>query len=209
MNLMPNEFIRSLVAMLASLCLAASVYGDTAPLGESLTAEEREVLANEDVVFRAYDHGGGACKNSQELLLVIDAPKDVVWKILSDSEKFVEFVPNLVSITPYETDEADTAEQQVTSTWGVKTTYHVLRDLDEEKGVIAWRIDGAKENDIEDTHGRWLIEAYDGKTLASYGVCLDAGGTVRNTVVSLGGKGKAKEFVTALRTRAEEQASGE
>lgn len=139
------------------------------------------------------------CVRSARIVGLIAGSKEAIWEALNDPEANLKIFKELVSNETYLERENELGIRETVSTFGIKTTYHAIRTLDREAGVMSWRLDKSKENDIADTSGAWVIEPHEGKCLVLYCTYVDAGGDLKNWVLERGGRGKAREAMENLK----------
>lgn len=152
---------------------------------------------------RIADIDGENCEHAELIVGLIRAPKEKVWKQLEAVDEYVEFFPGLESLKKYTTEDGREGLEEVTSVWGVKTEYSVIRSMDKDRDTMTWDLDTAKKNGIKDTRGRWVLEDYKGECLVSYCIYLDTGSGVKNFFVNRRGEAKAKQLFNALKKRVE------
>lgn len=144
--------------MLAGLLVLAPA-AVAAPTGEELA----KLKAGETVV-RPFSIEG---MSGIEALFWVDAPPETAFRVLSDSMRLAEFMPNLIECTVLE--EGD--RYVVVRMLGAQGEMVQRRRYDPPHRVH-WRL--VRASGLKDVKGRWLIEPSGKGSLLSYGVAVQA-----------------------------------
>ncbi len=132
------------------------------PAAAAPTADELARLKAGETITRPFAIEG---MNGVEALFWVDAPPDSVFRILSDTPRLAEFMPNLSQCTVIEQGD-HFAVVKMQSDQGEM----VQRRMYQPPYRVNWRL--VKASGLKDVKGRWLIEPVAHGTILSYGVAI-------------------------------------
>jgi ribosome-associated toxin RatA of RatAB toxin-antitoxin module len=92
--------------------------------------------------------------------ILVNRPFAAVWEQMIRSEEHHEFLPHLISSVKYSEQGNEVGLEKKVRVTLMTITYHALHTRDRGKGVISWRLDQTKKNDIKDTRGNWTFRAH-------------------------------------------------
>jgi len=106
-------------------------------------------------------------------------PIDRVYDLLSQSERQVEFRPELTNIEMVAMSEHGPVDEQRLKILFQRFVYYIRYRLDRSQYRIEWHLDHGYENDLDQVDGFWqLYEMEDGRTLGRSGTSVDVGPAV-------------------------------
>jgi ribosome-associated toxin RatA of RatAB toxin-antitoxin module len=118
--------------------------------------EKGEVVMVKSATKDAQGHSLGQGRAA----ILVKRPFADVWDQMIRYEQHPEFLPHLVSNVKYSEQGGEVGLEKKVRVMLKTITYHTLNTRDRDKGVIAWRLDKTKTNDIKDTHGNWTFRAH-------------------------------------------------
>ncbi len=159
--------------------------GNVAEVRELYSPDEWEKLAGGAILIRdePQESGPGATR----AVGLLAHPPEQVWSVLTDFERWPEFMP---LITRTEVVRRDGSRVWVRQQYRVvaRTLAHTtIYDLARARGQLAWALDREAEHDIATSEGRWAFVPLDGgrRTLVRYRAVMDAGRAVPDFVETL------------------------
>ena len=154
------------------LSLAGASVPNTPPAPLEITADETAQLAKGKVPVRfdEAETGGGVVG-----IIDIQADTKTVWKHIFDMKPRVDEISGLREANIYEQTDTRMGVQWVLSVVGTRIQFHVLYDLDPEKGWCRYRLDTSKENDLVDVQGAYQIYTVGDATRLIYRSHTDSG----------------------------------
>ena len=99
------------------------------------------------------------CSSIQE----IDAPSSVVWKLLTEFERYPRFIKGISACKPYHSRRTLTGGKLVDARYEVKVgTFKVCYSLEHQyeplKNCMVWHLDYSRKSDVFDSVGYWYVE---------------------------------------------------
>lgn len=211
--------VHSVVAMLlvsATVSLANEI---KAPDGTPLTAEQRALLDNGEILVHLTDVAGTAVKKATAVA-VIDAAPEQVFRVLTDYESFPEFMPYCRAVRIEEVKgKVSKVRYELDFPWPIGDRYYVLQltDRSETRGdspvlVSSWTYVPDSGN-INDTYGSWEVyPERSERSLVRYTVFTDPGGRVpgwaANVATNVAVPGVIEGVRTHVKETLERRASG-
>jgi hypothetical protein len=111
--------------------------------------------------------------------VMFEPPIDQVYGLLSQSERQVEFRPELTSIETIEMAALGPVDEQRMKILFQRYIYHIEYRLQPAQQRIEWHLDERFENDLDRVSGFWeLFATDDGHTLGRSGTSVDVGAHV-------------------------------
>jgi len=160
---------RDAVPILSAETILASQPAD---LVERLT--EKNVLVMQEV--REEGPMRGAIVSTYVLF---EKPIDDVYALLAQSERQVEFRPELKSVVTVEQGPRGPVDEQRLRILFQRYVYRLIYELFPERRRIEWLLDERFDNDLAKVSGFWqLYEMKDGGTLGRSGTSVDVGPAV-------------------------------
>lgn len=156
--------------------------------GKIVTIKEEDSRSDEKITGRVFAYG------------IIPATPDQVWTVLTDFEKWPEFLPK--------TKEVKVADVQGDNLWlyhklkiMITLEYTVIYTFEPEIGRAGWVLDKERPHDIGDTTGFWeMIPVNGGRwTLATYHATVDTGMPVPAFVENFLTKESLPQIIEGLR----------
>jgi len=131
--------------------------------------------------------------------IVINAPIEKVFDIVTDFDKYPEFVPDLAGIK-VKSKNGNVAEVTFTINVMMKISY-TLRLVETRPTKVDWTlVDGQM---MKTNEGGWLLEDQSGKTKATYTVDVGLKGLVPKSVVNTLVDVNLPKMLEAFKRRAE------
>jgi len=126
---------------------------------------------------------------------VVDAPADVVWKVLTDWDAYTKIFPNTTEATELSRKGTKSLVRFKLGHPLVSLTYHVELERKNEKKILSFRLVKDMPNDVNSIRGYWrLFPQKDGRTLLAYVVAVK----VPMGLVNLAGPELERRSVLAL-----------
>jgi hypothetical protein len=172
-----------------------------------LTEKEQERLAKGEVIVYLKTVRGPIKEGTA--IGVIDVPPHKVFRVITDNEYFEEFMPYVRQSDVERIKEGSIMNYQYLDfPFPIGDRYYKLQILqtiqNTEKGKVfksAWTYIKGSGN-IRDTYGSWILEEYgQGKTLATYVVCTDPGGSLPKWALNMATKFSLPEIISRVRQR--------
>ncbi len=151
-----------------------------------LSKEEIAKLASGSAVRRQIqgDSGGRGIA-----IMDVRASPDKIWKTILDYSKYPNWIDDLEKTEVYGgTVEAGQNVEFELSVFGMEIIYYIDHDFHPEKGILSWQLDYARESDIDDSTGYWLVFPAPGRpgfTRVEYSVDLRLKGWVPGIVENM------------------------
>lgn len=164
---------------------------------EWVALQDGEVLRIDDPSERGdADLAGGARAES-----LIARPPAQVWSVLTDFERWPDFMPLVEKTKVARRDGPRLWVAQRFSVMFVSMGHTTIYDLDARDGRLAWQLDTAEPHDIAASQGAWqLLPLADGReTLVRYAAQIRAGRGVPETVESWLRNRSLENLLTSLR----------
>lgn len=126
---------------------------------------------------------------------VVDAPADVIWKVLVDWDAYTKVFPNTTEATELSRKGEKSLVRFKLGHPLVSLTYHVELERKTEKKILSFRLVKDMPNDVNSIRGYWrLFPQKSGRTLIAYVVAVK----VPMGLVNLAGPDLERKSVTAL-----------
>jgi carbon monoxide dehydrogenase subunit G len=185
------------------LAMALTAPAAAAPAGWAADpAVERRLAAREVVIETPAIEPGGA-RGRVRAAILIRAPAETVWGIMTDCRQTLQFVPGLKGCRRIGGDPQgrwEDIEHEVHYSWLLPTVRYVLRaEYDRPHRIDFRRLSG----DLRDEHGSWLLTPEGAATLVQYDVSVDPGFWIPQALVIRSLKRDLPAALTGLRERAE------
>jgi coenzyme Q-binding protein COQ10 len=164
---------------------------------EWLALEDGEVLRRHDTVARSEEElAGGARAES-----LIPRPPAQVWAVLTDFERWPDFMPLVEKTRVARRDGPRLWVAQKFSVMFVSMGHTTIYDLATGDGRLSWRLDDAEPHDIAASQGAWqLVPIADGReTLVRYVARMRAGRGVPGFVEDWLRERSLEKLLTSLR----------
>lgn len=132
--------------------------------------------------------------------IVIDAPMEKVFSVISDYERYSEFLPEVKRVRTSDRRGAEVSVHYQVDV--VKTIRYTLRMKEEKPNRILWSfVEGEL---MRDNRGSWLLEpAGEGKTRATYNIEMALGPLVPKAIVNALVDTSLPRMLEAFKKRAE------
>jgi uncharacterized membrane protein len=165
-----------------------------------LDENELSALEKGETIVRVQESSGRR-KATVEATILIDAPADRVWRVMTDCEAAPAFVPGLMACQVLETGHNwEIIRHETEWMWFLpRVTYVFLAVYQEHRQIDFKRIRG----DLREMRGSWrLLTRNRGKhTIVRYRVYLDPGFYVPQWIVRLSLKRNLPAVLAALRKK--------
>ena len=172
-----------------------------------LTQTEHERLAKGKVIVYLKAARGPIKEGTA--IGVIDVPPEKVFRVVTDNEDFEEFMPYVKQSDVERIKERSIMNYQYLDfPFPIGDRYyklHILHTIENtDNGKVfksTWTYVKGSGN-IKDTYGSWILEEYgQGKTLATYVVCTDPGGSLPKWALNMATKISLPEIIDRVRQR--------
>jgi ribosome-associated toxin RatA of RatAB toxin-antitoxin module len=186
--------------MLAGISASA---GPSLPSGFS--EEELGRMTRGEVVI-SVDRLPGSQKGMIDAAIIINAPAELIWDLMTDCVHAPEFIPGLISCKVLENHgETEIIEHQVKFSWLVpRLTYVFQAGYEKYRRIDFKRISGG----LKELEGSWVLEQIgDGRqTIVLYSVYLDPGFFLPQWLIRMFLQRDLPGLLLALRNRVLESA---
>ncbi len=126
---------------------------------------------------------------------VVDAPADVIWKLLVDWDAYTQVFPNTTEAVELSRKGAKSLVRFKLGHPLVSLTYHVEMERKTEKKILSFRLVKNMPNDVNSIRGYWrLFPQKNGSTLIAYVVAVK----VPMGLVNLAGPDLERKSILAL-----------
>ncbi|KPK52108.1 MAG: hypothetical protein AMJ63_10490, partial [Myxococcales bacterium SG8_38_1] len=144
---------------------------------DELTSEDKQMLANGELVMKQKNEQRGAYKLiGGQSWQIIDVPFDVTWAALKNRSGYKNFIPlaTETNVSQRNNQEADVAVRQQ---WGPIDVRYVLQTtIEDERRAVVFRVDHSQPHDIRAGWGFIRVRPYkNDRTLVSFGALVDIG----------------------------------
>lgn len=190
----------------ALLAVTALVHAEAPAPVPGLSDKEMATLNKGEVVTQSevYNTPEGKRAARGKAYVVVKAPPEACWAIVTDYTKFPEFMPRLKKVQVLEKNETNWKVQQSISVPLSSVSYTLDLKFNAEAKRMDWTIDKAKKNDIKDTQGSWEYLPFgEGRTLIRYTIAVDTGTFVPQFVEDYLVKKDLPEVLNSFRNRVE------
>jgi coenzyme Q-binding protein COQ10 len=132
--------------------------------------------------------------------ILIDAPVEKVFRIVTDYDRYAEFLPEVKSVA---TSERSGNEVKVHYEVDViKRIKYTLKMQEEPPHRVTWTFVAGEV--MKDNHGSWVLEpAGEAKTKATYAIEMALGPLVPKVIVKALVEGSLPKMLDAFKRRAE------
>lgn len=149
------------------------------------------------------DEKGNAAGSGLAMILIERPVKDV-WNVLIDFSAYPQFMPRVVSTKEYFHEGNSYGIDYTIKVMVKKIRYHILRTRKADEGILTYRIDKSKKNDIADTHGFWVLRPHgENRCILVYSVVVDSGISVPKSIQNYLTRRDLPGLVGAVKKRAE------
>lgn len=195
------------VALLA-LALGAVSPGHARPSAsgeevlQGLPAElSSRLLERKWLVLQEVDQNQAGLTGGYILAYVIfDRPRAEVYGLLSQTERQVEFRPELRAVERIRTLPDGEIDEHRIKIMLFKIVYRLRYHLDPSAGLIQWQLDPSFDNDLDRAEGFWELHAMkDGRTLARFGTAVDVGAALPSSIQDMVTRSKVPKTIEACR----------
>lgn len=132
--------------------------------------------------------------------ILIEAPIEKVFGIITDYEKYVEFLPEVKKIQVSARSGNQVEVQHEVAM--VATVRYTLRLTEDKPKRVSWSL--VKGEFMRQNNGSWLLEAQaDGRTQATYSIEMTFGPLVPRAVVNALVETSLPKMLSAFKARAE------
>jgi hypothetical protein len=172
-----------------------------------LTPENIAKLEEDKVIMvsKGSKDANGKSQAQGRALVLVRAPFEPIWDALTQNEHWTEFFPNLVSSEKYMEDGVNVGVHDVIKALFMSFSYHTIQTRLKDKGVIEWRLDKSKKNDIVDTTGSWAIRPHGDKAcILIYSASVQSGMNVPKKVEDFFQGQSLRNVVKAVKKRVED-----
>jgi ribosome-associated toxin RatA of RatAB toxin-antitoxin module len=132
--------------------------------------------------------------------ILIDAPIEKVFGIITDYEKYVEFLPEVkkIQISARSGNQVEVQHEVAM----IKTVRYTLRLTEDKPSRVSWSL--VKGEFMRENRGSWLLEAQgDGRTQATYSIEMTFGPLVPRAIVNALVETSLPKMLSAFKGRAE------
>jgi len=134
--------------------------------------------------------------------ILIEAPIEKVFGIITDYEKYVEFLPEVkrIQISARSGNQVEVQHEVAM----IATVRYTLRLTEDKPSRVSWSL--VKGEFMRQNQGSWLLEAQgDGRTQATYSIEMTFGPLVPRAVVNALVETSLPKMLSAFKARAEAQ----
>jgi len=134
--------------------------------------------------------------------ILIEAPIEKVFGIITDYEKYVEFLPEVkrIQISARSGNQVEVQHEVAM----IKTVRYTLRLTEDKPSRVSWSL--VKGELMRQNQGSWLLEAQgDGRTQATYSIEMTFGPLVPRAIVNALVETSLPKMLSAFKARAEAQ----
>ena len=198
---------RSAATLIACL-LAALSPGHAAPppkadtVLDALPKELRDGLLDRRwLILQEVDERQAGLTGGYILAYVIfERSRDEVYGLLSQTERQVEFRPELRSVERIRDLPDGNVDEHRIKMMLIKVVYRLRFRLQQGAGRINWELDPGFDNDLDRAEGFWELHAMeDGRTLARFGTVVDVGAALPSSIQDMITRSKVPKTIEATR----------
>jgi ribosome-associated toxin RatA of RatAB toxin-antitoxin module len=147
-------------------------------------AEEATLLAGKSIKKQVKEGNGGR----GIAILDVNASPEKVWSTITNYSQYPKWIDELSVCEVYKSDSQSIYARFIISTMMIKVEYFIHHKLNKDKGYLTWTLDYARESDLDDSIGYWLIypsPADPQKTRVEYSVNIRIKGWVPTFIEDL------------------------
>src|SRR5918996_6406442 len=131
--------------------------------------------------------------------IVIDAPVEKVFQVVTDYDRYAEFLPEVKRVSSKRSGNQVEVHYEVDV---IKRIQYTLRMQEEPPHRVTWSF--VKGEMMKDNHGSWALEpGGEGKTKATYTIDMALGPLVPKAIVKALVEGSLPKMLDAFKRRAE------
>jgi coenzyme Q-binding protein COQ10 len=131
--------------------------------------------------------------------IVINAPREKVFEVVSGYEKYPEFLPKAKKVIVTRKGDSADVKYEVDV---IKTITYTLRMKEERPNKVSWTFVNGEF--MKDNRGSWVLEdAGEGKTRATYTVDISLGALVPRSIEKALAETELPSMLEAFKKRAE------
>jgi uncharacterized protein YndB with AHSA1/START domain len=149
------------------------------PARAEYTAQEWEILKTGEVVAtEVFSTKPDGSKTTDVVVKAwIKAPREEVWAVMRDYNRFAEFFPRVRECRTFKQEGESYWVRYHTEVLGMMVVYHLQLVGVEKFRRIVFSLDPNQPNDVDDTRGFWVFDdAPDGQgTVLTYSIFIDPG----------------------------------
>lgn len=128
-----------------------------APPLVDLTPKEQQQVDEGKPVYKQVEFDGGG---RAVAVFLVDAKPKAIWGVISNFEKYPEWIPSLAKTKIYKKDGDNIGVEFTISAFFQNFTYYVSHNYPMEKsGWGTWKLDYSKQSDFDDLVGFWRVES--------------------------------------------------
>lgn len=157
--------------------LAATPVGAQTLMPPVVPSEIVESLLRDKVIVMQQMQPEGALEGALTVAYVIfDLRREHVYELLAQTERQIEFRPELTSIKRHRVSATGPVDEQRLKILFRDYAYHLQFEFEPERYHIQWSLDPNFDNDLDRVLGYWDLYALEGeRTLGLSGACVDVG----------------------------------
>ncbi|MEJ2417713.1 MAG: SRPBCC family protein [Exilibacterium sp.] len=197
--LKPTLGITILTVVVAALLLAFSRQAGAEAAAEELSADQLHRLEQGEIVV-AVNQAEGPARGTVEAAILIEAPVNLVWRIMKDCTEIPTFVPGVEKCEVLDSGENwESIRHEVKWIWFSPRLSYVFRaDYQPKREISFYRTSG----DLREMKGSWrLIPVESGGTFVRYRVYIDPGFLVPQWLVRSSLKSDLPAVLAALKNK--------
>lgn len=146
------------------------------PAPTKLTPSEVQDLARGEAVYKTSE---GETGGRGIAVFQVKAPRDVVWATINSFHMYPTWIDEVTACEVYGKDGNQIFVRFVLKSMGVEIEYFIDHDYRRADTWGTWTLDYAKESDLSDSVGSWLVrEVSPGVSQVEYSVDLKVSGWV-------------------------------
>lgn len=161
----------NLIALIALLLLPNHMTGQgKGPLSPFNDQQLKNLQAGEPICKYLKKEDGSVTAGNGECSIIINAPIDRCFEILSKIDLQVHYVPNKVQSNIVNRSGDKLLISNEYRQYGITLKYHSIYTINNNKYLLEWEIDKSKPHDVDENTGFYQLEKIDEKTtLLTYG----------------------------------------
>jgi ribosome-associated toxin RatA of RatAB toxin-antitoxin module len=131
--------------------------------------------------------------------ILIDAPTETVFGIITNYEKYPEFLSEVKAVRVSERREGEAVVQYEVSV--LKTIRYTLKHKEEKPRRVSWSL--VEGELMRENHGSWLLEPQGKQTRATYSIEMTLGPLVPKAMVNALVDSSLPKMLESFKRRAE------